>query len=302
VARGAARAIHCNGEAVTLGPCSEGQFVKRQGNKLIGAEITGSGAAWGDITGTLSSQTDLQGALDDKENAGTAVSAVAAHEAAGDPHTAYLTAGEADALYEAAGAVATHAGAADPHPGYLTTAEGDARYSLDGHTHPGGGAAIDAWPVGSVFIAVVATSPATLLGGGTWAAFGAGRMLVGFNSGDTDFDTAEETGGAKTVTLTAAQSGLPQHTHTQNPHTHLQNAHNHVITSQTATTGAATSYEHGTLDTSSAEAEATEVTANATAVNQDATAVNQNAGPTDAAQAHSNMPPYITVYMWKRTA
>jgi microcystin-dependent protein len=153
-----------------------------------------------------------------------------------------------------------------------------------------------------VFIAVVNTNPGTLLGYGTWSAFAAGRMLVGFNAGDADFDTAEETGGAKTVTLTAAQSGLPQHTHTQNAHTHTQNAHNHVITSQTATTGGATSYEHGTLDTSSAEAEATETTANATAVNQDATAVNQNAGPTDAAQAHSNMPPYITVYMWKRTA
>lgn len=303
MARHAARALHCGGEAITLGPCTEGQFIKRQGNRLVGAEVVaGGGAAWGDITGTLSSQTDLQGELDGKEDAGTAASAVAAHEAAGDPHTAYLTADEADALYEAAGAVATHAGAADPHPGYLTTAEGDARYSLDGHTHPGGGAAIDAWPVGSVFIAVVSTSPATLLGGGTWVAFGAGRMLVGFNSGDADFDTAEETGGAKTVTLTAAQSGLPQHTHLQNAHTHQQNAHNHVITSQTATTGSATSYEHGTLDTSSAEAEATEVTANATAVNQDATAVNQNAGPADAAQAHNNMPPYITVYMWKRTA
>jgi microcystin-dependent protein len=299
VSRRIARGLHCTSSgALTVGAVTEGQFLKRQGNQLVGsAAPSGDGSAWGGITGTLAEQEDLQGALDGKENAGTAASAVSAHEAAGDPHTAYLTAGEADALYEAAGAVATHAGAADPHPGYLTTAEGDARYSLDGHTHPGGGAAIDAWPVGSVFIAVVATSPATLLGGGTWAAFGAGRMLVGFNSGDTDFDTAEETGGAKTVTLTAAQ-----YTHTQNPHTHLQNAHNHVITSQTATTGAATSYEHGTLDTSSAEAEATEVTANATAVNQDATAVNQNAGPTDAAQAHSNMPPYITVYMWKRTA
>ncbi len=83
-------------------------------------------------------------------------------------------------------------------------------------------------------------------------------MLVGLDSGQTEFDTVEETGGAKTVTLTEAQSGLPQHTHTQDAHTHTQNSHNHtqdahshVITSQTATTGGATSYEHGTLDTSS---------------------------------------------------
>ena len=40
---------------------------------------------------------------------------------------------------------------------------------------PGGG---PAFPVGSVFLAVVSTNPATLLGYGTWSAFGAGRLLV----------------------------------------------------------------------------------------------------------------------------
>lgn len=153
------------------------------------------------------------------------------------------------------------------------------------------------WPVGSVFISVVATDPATLLGFGTWAALGAGRMLVGFDNGDGDFDTLEETGGAKTVTLTANE--MPAHSHVQDSHNHVQNAHSHVITSQTATTGSATSYEHGTLDTSSAEAEATETTAAATATNQAATAVNQNTG---GGAAHQNMPPFLVCRFWKRTA
>jgi len=65
------------------------------------------------------------------------------------------------------------------------------------HTHPGGGG--PAFPVGFIFISVDPTNPATSLGYGTWVAFGAGRVLVGFNSGDTDFDTVEETGGAKTA-------------------------------------------------------------------------------------------------------
>ena len=69
----------------------------------------------------------------------------------------------------------------------------------------------NAWPIGAVFISVVSTNPNTLLGYGTWAAIGAGRVLVGRDAGDADFDTAEETGGAKTVasagTVEATETG-----------------------------------------------------------------------------------------------
>lgn len=54
------------------------------------------------------------------------------------------------------------------------------------------------YPVGAIYISISSTSPATLFGG-TWAAFGAGRVLVGRNASDTDFNTAEKTGGAKTA-------------------------------------------------------------------------------------------------------
>ena len=172
-----------------------------------------------------------------------------------------------------------------------------------------GGQSSEAFPVGSVFISVVATDPATLLGYGTWSAFAAGRVLVGLDAGQTEFDTVEETGGAKTHTLTSAE--MPAHTHVQDAHTHTQSSHNHtqdahshVITSQTATTGGATSYEHGVLDTSSAEAEATETTATTVATNQVTTATNQNATATNQSTggggAHNNLQPYITVHMWKR--
>ena len=60
------------------------------------------------------------------------------------------------------------------------------------------------WPVGSVYIAVVSTNPNTLLGFGTWSAIGAGKTLVGLDSGDTDFDTVEETSGAKTQTISTS--------------------------------------------------------------------------------------------------
>jgi microcystin-dependent protein len=41
-----------------------------------------------------------------------------------------------------------------------------------------------------------------------------GRVPVGRSTGETEFDTMGETGGAKTVTLTEAQSGLVAHSHT----------------------------------------------------------------------------------------
>jgi hypothetical protein len=63
-------------------------------------------------------------------------------------------------------------------------------------------------PIGSVYInANTATNPATLLGFGTWTAFGAGKVMVGIDAGDTAFDTAGETGGSKDAVVVS-------HTHT----------------------------------------------------------------------------------------
>jgi microcystin-dependent protein len=178
---------------------------------------------------------------------------------------------------------------------------------------PSGGPGGEAFPVGSVFIAVVSTNPATLLGYGTWSAFGAGRVMVGRDAGDTDFDTAEETGGAKTHTLTTSE--IPSHTHTQDSHnhtqdahTHTQNAHTHALTDlRGATTGAATTNFGGitaAADTSSTVTawvmpSATATNQNATATNQATTATNQSTG---GGGAHNNVQPYIVCYFWKRTA
>lgn len=64
-----------------------------------------------------------------------------------------------------------------------------------------------AWPVGSVFLSVVATNPATFLGFGAWTAIAVGQMLVGFKTGDADFGTIKKTGGAKTASHTNNHSG-----------------------------------------------------------------------------------------------
>ena len=128
------------------------------------------------------------------------------------------------------------------------------------------------YPVGSIYInATNSTNPGTLLGFGTWTAFGAGRVPVGIDSSDTDFDTAEETGGSKTHTLTTNE--LPSHTHTHTVQTGrsfsssignapvVQGSDNTVLSSSAVTTSS-----------------------------------------TGGGAAHNNLQPYIVVYMWKRTA
>lgn len=114
----------------------------------------------------------------------------------------------------------------------------------------------DVYPVGSIYISVVSTNPGTLFGIGTWTAFGTGRTLIGIDSGDTDFDTVEETGGAKTKALSAhagtAVADHAAHTHsvTSNvtiadhaSHTHTYTDvpnHTHPHNMQGGTTGATT--------------------------------------------------------------
>lgn len=125
----------------------------------------------------------------------------------------------------------------------------------------------EAFPVGSIFISAVSTDPATLLGYGTWSAFGAGRVLVGIDAGQTEFDTNGETGGAKTTTLTTTE--LPAHTH-------------QILRERSATTGGATTQIARTADTSST------------------VDTNVNTESTGSGGAFSRLPPYIVVYIWKR--
>lgn len=64
------------------------------------------------------------------------------------------------------------------------------------------------FPVGAIFLSVSSTNPATLLGYGTWTAWGTGRMPVGVDTGDVDFATVELTGGSKDTAAIAAATGV----------------------------------------------------------------------------------------------
>lgn len=150
-------------------------------------------------------------------------------------------------------------------------------------------------PVGSLYFnATDSTNPGTLLGFGTWEAFGAGRVLVGKASAGT-FSTAGATGGAETHTLSAAE--LASHSHnvsgTSNRRAMVFDSTNITsvrLTSQVAYPGAGTSYKYmGTNNFADG----------ANPVSADMISATQTAG---SGSAHNNLQPYIVVYIWKRTA
>jgi len=88
------------GQGVPTGGTT-GQVLKKASNTNYdtewAADEAGTSAVWGAITGILSNQTDLQNALNAKENTGVAAAAVSGHEGALDPHPQYTSAAEAAA-------------------------------------------------------------------------------------------------------------------------------------------------------------------------------------------------------------
>ena len=125
------------------------------------------------------------------------------------------------------------------------------------------------YPVGIVITLGVSTNPGTLLGVGTWAAI-TGTVIVGKAAAGT-FNTLDATGGAETVKLTSAESGVPAHTHIERVN------------------GGGSG---GVVPTYVAQAVASAI--------DSGTATKANTAA-DAASAHTNLQPYIVKYVWQRT-
>tara|TARA_Y100000114_G_C11760232_1_gene329126 strand:+ start:63 stop:1151 length:1089 start_codon:yes stop_codon:yes gene_type:complete len=132
------------------------------------------------------------------------------------------------------------------------------------------------YPVGSIYMnATNATNPNTLLGFGTWVRFGEGRMVISQHSSNSRWNSAEETGGSEAITLTSSQ--IPSHRHT------------------IATQSAPEVEYYGGAETSIQEFQDGSLAPGGTTSTY-------YTGYTGSGGSHDNMPPFITVYMWKRTA
>ena len=88
------------------------------------------------------------------------------------------------------------------------------------------------YPIGSIYMSTSNVNPSTIFGG-TWESWGSGRVPVGIDTSQTEFNTVEKAGGEKTHTLTVDE--IPSHTHTftGGSHTHTLNSHTHTIPAHT---------------------------------------------------------------------
>ena len=147
-------------------------------------------------------------------------------------------------------------------------------------------ALVAVYPVGSIYInATSSTNPATLLGFGTWTAFGAGRVMVGLDASDALFDTAEETGGSKNATLVS-------HTHTA---TVTDPGHTHTSSSTNFLGNFSGGSQNLRNDVRSVGYDPVSINSNTTGI----TVANSTEG---SSATNANVQPFIVVRMWKRTA
>lgn len=149
---------------------------------------------------------------------------------------------------------------------------------------------LQAHPIGSIYESTESTNPSQLFGG-TWESFGAGRVTVGIDSSQTEFNSVSKTGGAKTHTLTEGQ--LPE-----------------VTGSLVAESGAGNASDGGWGAFRSASGVFSLRTDHEFSMAKADYAQKWPSGTPKgrayfsfgSGQAHNNLQPYIVVYRWRRTA
>ena len=138
------------------------------------------------------------------------------------------------------------------------------------------------YPVGSIYMSVNNIDPGTLFGG-TWVAWGSGRVPVGVDTAQTEFNTVDKTGGAKTHTLSLSQ--IPNVTGSLVPH---------------GAEGGSSLWQPGGVFSGSPTIGQYRTVNSAAGGASSVTNISFSLG--GGGQAHNNLQPYITCYMFKRVS
>ena len=154
------------------------------------------------------------------------------------------------------------------------------------------------FPIGSIRMTVSAADESAFLGG-TWVRWGTGRVPVGVNTSDANFNTVEKTGGANTHTLATAE--LPSHNHSFSGSVtvNANGAHAHQASSGSykVGSGSGSTYYYMTNGGSTSGQ-----TTGSGGSHDHTGSVSGSVGSNGSGAAHNNLQPYITCYFWKRTA
>jgi hypothetical protein len=133
------------------------------------------------------------------------------------------------------------------------------------------------YPVGSIYATTEAAFDPNTSFYGTWSTYAAGKVLVGQDTGDTDFDTIGETDGHKTHTLTVSE--MPSHVHDSNLRVEGENR---VMVDNSLSIQVTSGDRLDHLDENATYSTTTDYTG--------------------GGAAHNNLQPYIVVKYWRRTA
>lgn len=133
-------------------------------------------------------------------------------------------------------------------------------------TRLGTGNTTESFPIGAYFFSAVTTNPNTLLGYGTWTQAAEGQVLVGFKSGDTNFGTLGGTGGEAAHSLLVGE--IPAHNHSIGTSSFIVDL---ALRGGESVTSGGFGYVSST-------------------------------NYTGGGGSHNNIQPYLTCYIWQRTA
>lgn len=153
------------------------------------------------------------------------------------------------------------------------------------------------YPVGSIYETMDSSFDPNEKWGGTWERI-KGRVLVGVDENDSDFNTAEKIGGEKTHKLSVSE--MPSHSHSASEKSLKGGVNN--ISGQDKKWGLTSSGIFSNWgDTNEFYSTSRETTTNyKDGFYLDATHTH-TIGNTGGGNAHNNLQPYITCYIWKRT-